>query len=278
MAVRRQQVNISSYKRYKIVEWELFDLHGKFLASIPSVYLINAWPNTTTAAFLGSCNSILLLASQFLSQDFHDLVFPDEVQATTTFDESSSGLFIPLLPSETCSSIRSNLAWEALFSFFKHTTPSLAHSSLSLTYLVLAVDSSRLSLKSLLLWLFLVLSLWLPCVCDWVFLCFHFSHSACILFPLTNLVINTPMVPWEFIAMMLLFVMLFLRVIQEFWRNNVFLMMIIPTQVMYTTLTFSLAIQLISMCLFIALPCLPTFPSCAGVAAAAGEVAKDLKH
>jgi len=50
---------------------------------------------TVAAAFLGSCNSVHLLASQLLSEDFHDLVFPDENQAVTFFDGFSSDIFVP---------------------------------------------------------------------------------------------------------------------------------------------------------------------------------------
>ena len=50
--------------------------------------------SVAAAAFLGSCNSVRLLASQLLSEDLHDLVFPDENQAVTFFDEFSSDIFI----------------------------------------------------------------------------------------------------------------------------------------------------------------------------------------
>ena len=59
-------------------------------------------------------------------------------------------------------------------------------------------------------------------------------------------------------------------------------MKIILAQVMCTTLIFSIVVQLILMCLFVALPSLPAHisfsSSCAGVAAAAGELAKDQRH
>ena len=45
---------------------------------------------TAAAAFLGSCNSIHLLASHLLSLDFHDLTFPDEDIAVAVFEEFSS--------------------------------------------------------------------------------------------------------------------------------------------------------------------------------------------
>ena len=51
--------------------------------------------SSTAAAFLGSCNSVRVLTSQLLSQDFHDLVFPGEAQAATIFDGFSSDIFIP---------------------------------------------------------------------------------------------------------------------------------------------------------------------------------------
>ena len=50
--------------------------------------------SSAAAAFLGSCDSDHLLVSQLLSQDFNDLVFPDEFQAATIFDEFSSDLLI----------------------------------------------------------------------------------------------------------------------------------------------------------------------------------------
>ena len=56
-------------------------------------------------------------------------------------------------------------------------------------------------------------------------------------------------------------------------------MKIILAQVMCTTLTFSMVVQLILMCLFAAFSHFISFSSsCAGVAAAAGELAKDQRH
>ena len=59
-------------------------------------------------------------------------------------------------------------------------------------------------------------------------------------------------------------------------------MKIILAQVICTTLIFNMVVQLILMCLFIALPNLLTFllssSSCAGVGAAAGELAKHQRH
>ena len=46
--------------------------------------------HSTSAAFLGSCNSIDLLVSQLPSQDFHDFSFPAEDQAVALFNEHSS--------------------------------------------------------------------------------------------------------------------------------------------------------------------------------------------
>ena len=46
--------------------------------------------HSASAAFLGSCNSIDLLVSQLLSQDFHDVSFPAEDQAVALFNEHSS--------------------------------------------------------------------------------------------------------------------------------------------------------------------------------------------
>jgi len=55
-------------------------------------------------------------------------------------------------------------------------------------------------------------------------------------------------------------------------------MMVIHTQVMYTTLTFSLAVWLISVRSTTQLSHISPSSCCAGVAAATGEIAKDLKH
>jgi len=48
--------------------------------------------SSAAAAFLGSCNGV---RCWLLSQDFHDLVFPDEFQAATIFNKFSSDLSIP---------------------------------------------------------------------------------------------------------------------------------------------------------------------------------------
>ena len=46
--------------------------------------------HSASPAFLGTCSSIHLLASQLLSQDFHDVTFPGEDQAVVLFNEHSS--------------------------------------------------------------------------------------------------------------------------------------------------------------------------------------------
>ena len=51
--------------------------------------------HSTSAAFLGSFNSIRLLPSQLLSQDFHDVTFPAEDQAVALFNENSSAAVNP---------------------------------------------------------------------------------------------------------------------------------------------------------------------------------------
>ena len=51
--------------------------------------------SSAAAAFLGSCNSVHLLVSHLLSQDFHDLVFPNEKHAVATFERFTSDIFIP---------------------------------------------------------------------------------------------------------------------------------------------------------------------------------------
>ena len=50
--------------------------------------------HSATAAFLDSCNNIHLLASQFLSLEFHELTFPDEDVAATVFEKFYSNLSI----------------------------------------------------------------------------------------------------------------------------------------------------------------------------------------
>jgi len=51
--------------------------------------------HSASAAFIGSCNSIRLLASQLLSQDFDDITFPAEDQAVALFSECSSATIDP---------------------------------------------------------------------------------------------------------------------------------------------------------------------------------------
>jgi len=89
--------------------------------------------SSAAAAFLGSCNSVRLLASQLLSQDFHDLVFPDEVQAATIFDEFSSDLFIPTATQQDLQALLDQTQFERLFSSLniRHRArlTALSHSS-----------------------------------------------------------------------------------------------------------------------------------------------------
>ena len=63
--------------------------------------------SSAAAAFLGSCNSVRLLASHLLSQDFHDLVFPNEEHAVVPLKGLHLISLFPLLPSRLTGSVRS---------------------------------------------------------------------------------------------------------------------------------------------------------------------------
>ena len=85
------------------------------------------------AAFLGSCNSVHLLASHLLSQDFHDLVFPNEEHAVATFERFTSDTFILSATQQDLQALLDQNQYDQLFSSFNIRNcarlTALSHSS-----------------------------------------------------------------------------------------------------------------------------------------------------
>ena len=96
-------------------------------------------------------------------------------------------IFIPSATQQDLQALLDQNQYDQLFASFNIRNRARL-TALSLTHLVLAVDGSKLFLKSPLLWLFLVLSLLLAFVCGSESLYFHFPHYVSVLLPLTNLV------------------------------------------------------------------------------------------
>ena len=153
-------------------------------------------------------------------------------------------LYSHCYPVRLAGAIKSNSVWETLF-FFKHATPSSAHSSLSL---ICMVGGSRLSLKSLLLWSWVrgcpAFVAWDSFVSAFPIVLVSYFHwpiwqSPSWMFSWSHK--NSS--PWCF-SWYCMSCSFSESPRSTFWRNNVFLMIIIPTWVMYTTLTFSLAVSL----------------------------------
>ena len=71
--------------------------------------------SSAAAAFLGSCNSVRLLASHLLSQDFHDLVFPNEEHVVTTFERFTSDIFIPSATQQDLQALLDQTQYDQLF-------------------------------------------------------------------------------------------------------------------------------------------------------------------
>ena len=71
--------------------------------------------HSAAAAFLGSCNSIRLLASQLLSLDFHELTFPDEEMAAAVFENFSSDLSVSVATQHDLQAVLDQHQYDQLF-------------------------------------------------------------------------------------------------------------------------------------------------------------------
>ena len=105
---------------------------------------------SASAAFLSSCNSIHLLASQLLSQDFHDITFPDEDHAVSMFEERSSTNFIPYATQCDYQAVLDHHHYDKLFATASirdqaHLT-ALSHSSGASSGWLKAIPQSSLGL------------------------------------------------------------------------------------------------------------------------------------
>ena len=89
--------------------------------------------SSAAAAFLGLCNSVRLLASHLLSQDFHDLVFPNEEHAVATFERFTSDIFIPSATQQDLQALLDQNQYDQLFASFnirnRTLLTALSHSS-----------------------------------------------------------------------------------------------------------------------------------------------------
>ena len=89
--------------------------------------------SSAAAAFLGSCNSVRLLASHLLSQDFHDLVFPNEEHAVTTLERFTSDIFISSATQQDLHALLDQNQYDQLFASFniqdRARLTALSHSS-----------------------------------------------------------------------------------------------------------------------------------------------------
>ena len=105
---------------------------------------------SASAAFLGSCNSIRLLASHLLSQDFHEVSFPDEDQAIAVFEQYSSILFLPTATQRDLQAVLDQQQYDKLYTSAnirdQARLTALSHSSGSSSGWLKAIPQSSLGL------------------------------------------------------------------------------------------------------------------------------------